>query len=254
MLMLTINLPQRTVEPRTSIYQMSRAEERTSSEPRRQDGGYGGERASRSFYSPRSAAHHSPAETETGRDRCRPLRSLLLCCVGHRAARSLASQCSPSWKSKSPSPPSLPPSCNRRHRRDGVIFRRARTHSLTFSARSLGRSIGRSHFGSIAAPPCLRITRVRVSQLPRRKTSSVYIAGSRICDLRCADETRTAWTQSVSLHRWISWICVCISLPLRAQTEDMRLQKGKNDLIHFPRYFPQYGSLSTPNLNIIVLL
>ena len=141
--------------------------------------------------------------------------------------------------------PSLPPSCNRRHRRDGVIFRRARTHSLTFSARSLGRSIGRSHFGSIAAPPCLRITRVRVSQLPRRKTSSVYIAVSRICDLRCADETRTAWTQSVSLHRWISWICVCISLPLRALTEDMRLQKGKKDLIHSPRYFP----LSTSKLN-----
>ena len=167
-------------------------------------------------------------------------------------ARSLHSVRRRGSRSRPPLPPSLPPSCNRRHRRDGVIFRRARTHSLTFSARSLGRSIGRSHFGSIAAPPCLRITRVRVSQLPRRKTSSVYIAGSRICDLRCADETRTAWTQSVSSHRWISWICVCISLPLRAQTEDMRLQKGKNDLIHFPRYFPQYGSLSTPNLNILV--
>ena len=146
---------------------MSRAEERTSSEPRRQDGGYGGERASRSFYSPRSAAHHHSAQPSGDRDRSRSLSSaslpfVMLC---RPPRRSLAPQCSPSWKSKSPS---SPPSCNRRHRRDGVIFRRARTHSLTFSARSLGRSIGRSHFGSIAALPCLRITRVRVSQDARR--------------------------------------------------------------------------------------
>ena len=144
MLMLTINPPQRTVEPCTSIYQMSRAEERTSSEPRRQDGGYGGERASRSFYSPRSAAHHSPAETETGRDRCRPLRSLLLCCVGHRAARSLASQCSPSWKLKSPSPPSLPPSVLQSSSSPRRSDFSACTHSLTHFQCSLARSIDRS--------------------------------------------------------------------------------------------------------------
>ena len=150
---------------------MSRAEERTSSEPRRQDGGYGGERASRSFYSP--APLSCPPQPSGDRDRSRlaiahaVVRFAPFCYVVSATAplaRSTLPQCSPSWKSKSPSPPS----CNRRHRRDGVIFRRARTHSLTFSARSLGRSIGRSHFGSIAALPCLRITRVRVSQDARR--------------------------------------------------------------------------------------
>ena len=160
----------------------------------------------------------------------------MLCCVGHRATRSLHSVGRRGSRSR---PPPLHPAI--------VVIAATRrsdfsacTHSLTFSAPSLDRSIGRSHYGSIAASPCLQnITRARVSQLPRRKTSSVYIAGSRICDLRCADETRTAWTQSVSLQRRISLICVCISLPLRALTEDMRLQKGKNDLIRFPRYFPQ---------------
>ena len=135
-----------------------------------------GERASRSFYSP-SCPVPTPAHYSTRRAELRPVAvaiAFVVLCRPQPPRRSLtlcSSTTSPSSILQSSSS-SLRPNSE-------VIFRRARTRSLTFSAPCECDSVRRTEIGSILLPSRSLHTCSRSS----RRNQCRSRADSRICDL-----------------------------------------------------------------------
>ena len=101
-------------------------------------------------------------ETETGRDRCRPLRSLLLCCVGHRAARSLQCSAFAVVEVEVAVLPSILQSSSSPRRSDFSACTHSLAHFQCSLARSIDRSVALRIDSSSSLPPyhtCSRVPR-----------------------------------------------------------------------------------------------